>query len=289
MPIKLHPSFAAHPGAWLRAEDGGKRNGNFRPSAYQPRKCSYDNSAAILFDRGAVGHEYFFGGPTQYSSHRFTGDASVKESDSKFPRYRRLGRSQEVQSRHQCAPAREPPAIEVLEQIGEDHRSAAVVEENNFGRDPVSPDDHLIDISRPMRSGSIGEVAIQQDVRASRTQPRRRVEYSGRICAAPLIDKSMVERIRCNNVMDRPKQVDSRVKLAGKCDGRPYEERAIGQSDYGHACGILEACHEQRWAACYPYLVTKMLQHLLPGTFTGGAGRIADTLYLRLQGSYNAV
>jgi hypothetical protein len=78
--------------------------------------------------------------------------------------------------REEPAPSPEPVAWKILNQIGEQSRVAATVKEHDLGKRKASPQDDLLDVSRPFRLGSIAELAIEAKVLALASQPWRRVE-----------------------------------------------------------------------------------------------------------------
>ena len=96
----------------------------------------------------------------------------------------------------------------ILDQIGEQGRVAAAVEEHDLGQREAPVQDHLVDVGRPVGVGRIAEVGIEGQVFALAPQPWRSVEARRRIGGLPIPEKQVVQRIGRDEVPHRAERID---------------------------------------------------------------------------------
>ena len=84
------------------------------------------------------------------------------------------------------APALEPVAGEVLDQVGEDCGAAGAMEEYRFRHRETAAHENLIDVRRPVRIGRVAQVAIEGEILSPPSQSRRGEETRIGIGGLPL-------------------------------------------------------------------------------------------------------
>jgi hypothetical protein len=109
-------------------------------------------------------------------------------------------------------PSFEPVAWKVLDQIGEQHRSATMMEESDLGERKAPAEGDLFNVGRPFRLGTLAEFSIENKVATLALQPRGSKELRRRLGGLPLSEKQVMQRIRRNKIVHRPKSVDGRAK-----------------------------------------------------------------------------
>jgi hypothetical protein len=108
-----------------------------------------DNRLPVVRYGWAMRRKHILAWPGHDPVHSNTGEVAIVKRHPEFPGNRRLRRDHQVHPGRECSPPLEPTGFEILDQIRENGGPAQAMEENDFGCDPVSPHDNLVDIIRP--------------------------------------------------------------------------------------------------------------------------------------------
>lgn len=214
---------------------------------------------AVICDRRTVRCQDSHCRPCHNALHCPSSAVTITKGYSKFSRNCRPDRSKEVELCHDGPPSPEPTRLKVLNEIGEDCRSAQMMEKHDLCRDPVSGHYDLFDVIRPFRRRCIRQVAVPLQIGSLCLQRWYGMRLRCRIDCLPLTNEHMVQGVRCNNVLNRPQTVDRSPKLTGKCCRRPDEQRPVCQSNYDHSRWIGKSGDGDSRAIDRPYFFTELL------------------------------
>src|SRR6185312_6135515 len=112
-------------------------------------EAAADKANPIISHRNSVRDDNLFGLPGQNPVEGGARPFAVQERRSPVARRARMGTHDSAESRHESFPALEPVWRKILDEIGEDRRSAFAVKKYRLRHRKAAPYDHLIDVCRP--------------------------------------------------------------------------------------------------------------------------------------------
>ena len=186
----------------------------------------------------------------------------VGEGEAELPRHRGFQSEHQVPFGDERAPAAEPARRKLLQKVGEQHRAALGMKEDDLGRDRIARHDDMGDLARPRQGRVVRDLGIEDEIPALLLQAGRGIETGLGIGLLPARDEQVVQRVGCDEMADGAERGDLRLEFVAQRRWRPDEQLSASEADHGHARRVVEPerCGHLRTARD-PDLGTEFFQH----------------------------